>query len=113
MDVVFRKRRATASEILSNIPDPPSLDAVRRLIRILEEKGSLAHEVDGPRHVYFPTVAPESARISALDHLVQTHFRGSVSQTIAALLEVSSEALSEVDLKHITQLIEQSKKEGR
>ena len=61
MDVVFQKGRATASEILDNIPDPPSLDAVRRLIRILEEKSFLAHKVDGPRPVYFPTVTPESA----------------------------------------------------
>ena len=113
MDVVFRERRATASQILDSIPNPPSLDAVRRLIRILEEKGFLAHEVDGPRHVYFPTVTPESARLSALDHLVQTHFRGSVSQAIAALLETSIDNIPAKDLENIVELIEESKKEGR
>jgi len=82
-------------------------------IRILEEKGLLRHEADGPRHVYHPTLAPEQARISALDHLLQTHFRGSVSQAIAALLESSADSLTEGELKRITDLIEEARKEGR
>ena len=113
MDVVYRLGRATATEIVEGIPDPPTKDAVRRLIRILEEKGLLRHEVDGPRHVYHPTLAPEKVRISALDHLLQTHFRGSVSQAIAALLESSADSLTAGELQRITDLIEEARKEGR
>jgi len=113
MDVVYRLGKATATEIVDGIPDPPTKDAVRRLIRILEEKGLLRHEADGPRHVYHPTLAPERVRISALDHLLQTHFRGSVSQAIAALLESSAEGLTEGELKRIADLIEEARKEGR
>ena len=113
MDVVFRLGKATAAEILAGIPDPPTGDAIRRLIRILEEKGFLHHVADGPRHVYFPTVKPEQARRSALDHVVQTHFRGSVSQAITALLESSAEELTEQDLERITALIDEAKLEGR
>ncbi|UCF38964.1 MAG: BlaI/MecI/CopY family transcriptional regulator, partial [Acidobacteriota bacterium] len=65
MDAVFRKGKVTAVEIHGDIPDPPSQDAIRRLIRILEEKGFLSHEVDGPRHVYYPTIDPERASRSA------------------------------------------------
>ncbi len=113
MDVVYRLGKATAAEIVDGIPDPPTKDAIRRLIRILEEKGLLRHKVDGPRHVYYPTLAPEQARISALDHLLQTHFRGSVSQAIAALLESSADSLTEAELERITDLIEEARKEGR
>lgn len=113
MDVVYRFGKATATEIVTCIPDPPTKDAIRRLIRILEEKGLLRHEADGPRHVYHPTLAPEKARISALDHLLQTHFRGSVSQAIAALLESSADNLTEMELRKITHLIEEAGKEGR
>jgi BlaI family penicillinase repressor len=113
MDVVYRLGKATAAEIVDGIPDPPTRDAIRRLIRILEEKGLLRHIADGPRHVYHPTLPPEQARISAVDHLLQTHFRGSVSQAIAALLESSPEGLTEGELKRITDLIEEAKKEGR
>lgn len=113
MDAVFRLGKATAVEIVANIPDPPTRDAVRRMIRILEEKGFLNHVVDGPRHVYFPTVEPEKARLSAMDHVVQTYFKGSVSQAIASLLESSTDSLSEEELRTITGLIKKSKKEGR
>ena len=113
MDVVYRLGKATATEIAEGIPDPPTKDAVRRLIRILEEKGLLHHEADGPRHIYFPTLPAELARISALDHLIQTHFRGSVSQAIAALLESSADRLTDSELERITDLIEEARKEGR
>jgi len=113
MDVVYRLGKATAAEIVEGIPDPPTRDAVRRLIRILEEKGLLRHEADGPRHVYHPTLAPEKVRISAVDHLLQTHFRGSVSQAIAALLESSADGLPAGELERISTLIEEARKEGR
>lgn len=113
MDVVFRFGKATAAEIVDNLPDPPTRDAIRRLIRILEEKGWLRHEADGMRHVYFPTLPPEQTRRSALDHVIQTHFRGSVSQAIAALLESSADSLTDAELQLIGALIEEAKKEGR
>jgi predicted transcriptional regulator len=113
MDVVYRLGKATATEIVDGIPDPSTKDAIRRLIRILEEKGLLRHEADGPRHVYHPTLAPEKARITALDHLLQTHFRGSVSQAIAALLESSADGLTDGELARITALIEEARKEGK
>jgi predicted transcriptional regulator len=113
MDVVYRLGKATATEIVDGISDPPTKDAIRRLIRILEEKGLLRHETDGPRHVYHPTFPLEQARISALDHLLQTHFRGSVSQAIAALLESSADGLTEGELKRIADFIEEARKEGR
>ncbi len=113
MDVVYRFGKATAAQIVDSLPDPPTRDAIRRLIRILEEKGWLRHEADGMRHIYFPTLRPEQARRSALDHVIQTHFSGSVSQAIAALLESSAESLTDRELRQIGELIEEAKKEGR
>ena len=113
MDVIYRLGKATAAEIVDSLPDPPTKDAIRRLIRILEEKGWLRHEVDGVRHVYHPTLSADQARRSALDHVIQTHFRGSVSQAIAALLESSGDDLTERELSDIGALIEDARKEGR
>jgi predicted transcriptional regulator len=45
MDVVYRRGRATAAEILEGIPDPPSYSAVRAMLRVLEDNdGRLADE---------------------------------------------------------------------
>ena len=66
MDAVYRFGRATAAEVLESLPDPPSYSAVRGMLRLLEDKGHLRHEQDGPRYVYIPTTARDDARRSAL-----------------------------------------------
>jgi hypothetical protein len=80
--------------VLDGLPDPPSYSAVRAMLRVLEEKGHLRHESQGPRYVYLPTVPREKARTSALKQLVQTFFDGSTVQAVAALLDLSASKLS-------------------
>ncbi len=94
MDVVYRRGRATAAEIHRELPDPPVAAAVRTLLRILEEKGQLRHEKDGPRHVYYPVTPPAVAQRSAVRHLIGTFFNGSRAAAIAALLEESDRPLT-------------------
>ena len=62
---------------------------------------------DSPR-----TVARDTARRSALRHMVSTFFAGSVEDTVAALLDISAADLSPKDLDRISSLIEQARKEG-
>lgn len=112
MAVIYRLGRATAAEVLAELSDPPSYSAVRAHLRILEEKGHLAHRPDGPRYVYFPTLPREEAREGALKHLVQTFFDGSASQAMAALLE-TREGITPRELEQLSRLIEKARKEGR
>ena len=113
MDSVYRRGKATAAEVLADLPEPPSYSAVRTMLRLLEDKGHLKHEQDGPRYVYVPTVARENARVNALRHLVSTFFNGSAEQAMAALLEISDTELSRAELDRMQQLIEQARDEGR
>ncbi|WP_165071188.1 BlaI/MecI/CopY family transcriptional regulator [Paludisphaera rhizosphaerae] len=113
MDVVYRAGRATAAEVREALADPPSYSAVRAILRVLEEKGHLKHEQDGPRYVFLPTVPREKARRSALKRVVQTFFEGSTAQAVAALLGSPDAKLTEEDLDRIAGLIEQARKEGR
>lgn len=109
MDIVYRRGRATAAEVLEDLPDPPSYSAVRAALRLLEEKGSLEHEQDGPRYVYLPTVPRDRARTSALRHLVRTFFNGSAEQVVNALVEDTEMSTAELD--RLARLIEQARKE--
>ena len=111
MDVIYRRGRATAAEVLQDIADPPSYSAVRALLRLLEEKGHVHHEQEGPRYVYLPTVNRERARRSALTHVVRTFFDGSATDAVAALLD--NDAVDHADLDRLSALIEQARKEGR
>ena len=113
MEILYRRGRATAAEVLEDIPDPPSYSTVRKLLEILEEKALVTHEHDGPRYVYTPTVPAAEARQSALDQLVRTFFSGSIGTAVAALLELSGPKLSDVELDRIAHLAEQAKKEGK
>ena len=113
MDVLHQRSRATAAEVQAALPDPPSYSAVRALLRILEEKGHVRHETDGARYVYLPRTSREKARRSALKRVVATFFEGSVSQTMATLLETADTRLSDSELQKLEKMINQARKEGR
>ena len=113
MDVVYRRGRATAGEVMDEIADPPSYSAVRATLRLLEQKGMLEHVSDGPRYVYVPTVSPREASRSALGHLVDTFFAGSAEQMFAALLDRSARKLSDDELDRMAALIEKARREGK
>ena len=113
MDAIYRLGRASVTEVMENIPDPPSYSAVRAMLGILENKGHLTHQQEGAKYVYLPIVARERARKTALKSLVTTFFDGSSREAIAALLEMPDGKLSKNELDALGELIERAKKEGR
>jgi predicted transcriptional regulator len=113
MDILYRRGRATAAEVLEDMADPPTYSAVRALLRLLEEHGHARHVQDGPRYVYLPAVPRSDARRNALSHVVATFFEGSVEQAVVALVESPRSKLSKDELDRLAQLIEKAKKEGR
>ena len=113
MDYLFRVGRATAADVLGGIPDPPSYSAVRAMLRTLEEKGHVRHEEEGRAYVYLPTLRVESARRTALAHLLRTFFDNSAEQAVAALLDLKGTRMTEAELDRMADLIEQAKQEGR
>jgi predicted transcriptional regulator len=112
VDILYTQGRATAAEVQASLPDPPSYSAVRAMLRILEEKGHVKHEQDGPRYVYVPTVARDNAKRSALRHMLQTFFDGSAEQAISALLDDSSTRLSDRELDRLARMIDQARRTG-
>lgn len=112
MDILYARGAATAADIRADLPDPPSYSAVRSLLRILEEKGHATHEQDGPRYLFRPTVPRETARVSALRHVVETFFDGSAEGTVAALLDLESRKLSDEDYARLVEMIDRARREG-
>ena len=111
MDVLYERGRATAAEILAALPDPPSYSAIRALIKVLEDKGHVKHQEDGPRYVFTPSVPRAKARRSAVKHLLQTFFDDSVGEAVASLLGASK--LKPEELDKIEELIAQARKESK
>jgi predicted transcriptional regulator len=111
LDILYERGRATAAEILAALPDPPGYSAARALLRVLEEKGHIKHEADGPRYVFSPIVPRARARRSALKHLLQTFFDDSAGDAVAALLDVKK--LNPQELDRIEAMIERARKEAK
>ena len=111
MDILVRRKRATAAEVLADIPDQPSYSAVRSMLRLLEEKGYVRHEWDGPRYVFLPTADPENLQRAAVRHLVETFFDNSTESAVVALLG-EQKALTTEQLDRLAKLIAQAKKNG-
>ena len=113
MDVLYELGRATAAEVRERLPDPPSYSAVRAMLRILEDKGHLLHEQDGPRYVFIPTVPRDEASESALRRVVRTFFDGSAESAMTALLDLGVEDLDEEALSRLADRIAEARREGR
>src|SRR5208282_6067812 len=109
MDILYRRGRASAHEVLEDLADAPSYSAVRALLRLLEERGHVKHVEDGQRYVYSPAVARGDARKSALAHVVKTFFAGSVEEAVATLVESSRAKLSPEELDRLSDLIDRAK----
>ena len=112
MEILHRRRRATVEEIRSELPNAPSASSVRKLLEIMIERGLLAREYDGPRHVYFPAVHPDEASRSALKQLVRTFFDNSPGSAMAALLDLSETTLSDSEHRRLARLLERGRAQG-
>jgi BlaI family penicillinase repressor len=105
MDILYRRGRATAGEVMEDLPGKPSDSTVRTQLRVLEEKGHVRHEELGLRYVYMPEVPRHAARKSALRHLVDTFFDGSAEKVVAAVLGGEGTRLTEEELDRVAELV--------
>ncbi len=112
MDIVFELGRVSAADVQQRLPDAPSYSAVRALLRVLEDKGHVRHEHDGPRYVYLPTTPRERARETAMRRVVRTFFGGSTERAVAALLDLEGDGLDAEAAERIRRRLEEVRQEG-
>jgi len=113
MDIIYKLGRASVTEVLTELLDPPSYSAVRAMLGFLEDKGYLRHEQSGLKYVYIPTTDRQKARTSALEHLVKTFFGGSATDAAAALIELPDSGVPEKERLRLLSAIQKAKQEGR
>jgi predicted transcriptional regulator len=113
MDILYRLGRATANEVMAELPGDPHYSTVRTQLRVLESKGHVRHEEQGLRFIYTPTIPRYAVRQSALRHLIETFFEGSAEKMLSTLLGPEGSKLSEEELDRLARLIEKAKKGGR
>jgi len=113
VEAIYARKSATAAEVRASIPDPPGYSAVRATLSVLVRKGLLSHRREGRRYVYTPTISHGKARHSALRHLLETYFDGSVNAAMAALIRVDRKQLPDDDYRSLLEMIRKMEKAGR
>ncbi len=112
MDVVYASGEASVTQVWQGLPDPPSRTAVRTLLRILENKGHLAHRKQGRQFIYRPTRPRGPAGRSALRRVLDTFFEGSLEKAVGAHLTDPGANLSPDELKRLARLVREARKRG-
>jgi len=112
MDHVWSRGRTTAEACREALlPEHAIKDStVRTVLRRLEEKGFVSHEVEGRTYVYRAAQARRNLAARAVSHIVDRFCGGSVEQLLVGMVE--NRVLDGEELKRLAQKIA-SKKEGR
>src|SRR5262245_32827123 len=105
MDILYRRQRATAGEVLEDLSGTPHYSTVRTQLRVLEGKGYVRHEAENLRYVYVPAIPQHQVGHSALRQLIDTFYDGSMENVVAALLGVEGSRLSQKRLDRLADMI--------
>jgi len=106
MDVLWRLEAATADEVRSRLAGDPHDSTVRTLLRVMEQKGLVTHDVNQRTFVYRPRIVQSKAQRKAVRGLLDRLFGGSVKNLVLQLLddeEITREELERLarDLKPV------------
>jgi len=110
MEILYRRRRASVEDVRAELPDAPGPSSVRKLLDIMMDRGLLEREYDGPRFVYFPAARVEQASRSALKQIIKTFFENSPGSAMAALIDMSSDSLSDDEYRRLSALLKRARK---
>ena len=112
MDVLYAREEASVQDVVNSLPHSPNYSTVRALLRKLVDKGHVSFREDGPRYLYTPVLAKESATSNAVQRLLDTFFGGSTGAAVLSLLGRSGDSLSSEDVERIERELERLKGAG-
>jgi predicted transcriptional regulator len=112
MEIIYARGRASANDVMADLPDPPTRTSIRTVMRILEHKGHLSHKLEGREFVYRPTAPHSQAGKSALKSVIRAFFGDSPAKALAAHLADPKTKLSPVEARELRELINQARKRG-
>ncbi|HLJ55299.1 MAG TPA: BlaI/MecI/CopY family transcriptional regulator [Chthonomonadaceae bacterium] len=112
MQVLWRTGQATAREITDALDheQPIAHSTVQTLLRKMEAKGAITHDVADRTFVFRPLLAREAVTESALQDILSRVFCGSVVGLVAQLL--ADERISAEELDRLRNLIDATRSSG-
>jgi len=109
MQAIWSLDKAFIKEIIQALPEPkPHYNSVATMVKILEEKGFLAHEIVGNIFQYYPAITKEEYQKHAMKDVVSQYFDNSYSRMLAFFAK--EQKLTEEELNDIIAIIKSNKK---
>jgi BlaI family penicillinase repressor len=108
IEILLRRGKSTAQDVLEALPDQPSYSTVRTLLRILTEKGHVRAKLVAGRYEYEAAQSKDRAAKDGIRSLLATFYNDSAEKAMAALLDQSKPSRAELD--RISEMIEAAKK---
>lgn len=105
-DILAGEGSATLTRIRERMEDPPTRQAVRALLTIMERKGYVVHSKSGREFVYRPVGAGPAAARSLFRDLVSRVFGNSLKDALASHLEDNQVHYSDDEMREIAELFE-------
>ena len=110
MQVLWERRRVNAREITEtlNKESPIAHSTVQTLLRKLEKKGAIDHDIEDRTFVFYPLVKANQVIKSVSREMADRMMRGSVGDLVCYLIK--HEQISKSELKQIRKLINEKGK---
>lgn len=110
MDILYALGKATTEDIRREMEDPPTGNAVRTFLQILEAKGHLRRIKAGKEYICEPTKNRARAGIQAFQHVLETFYEGSIERALTAHLTRKRTELTQSEYDRLRQLIDDAGK---
>lgn len=109
MELLYRHERMTANEVLAGMPSNVHNSTIRTQLRILEIKGHVGHDVVNGKFVFYPIHKREDAARTAFASIVNSLFKGSITQAVSMLISSNEKNLSKEELEEIESVLQKAK----
>ena len=109
MQAVWQLENAFIKEIIQEMPDPkPHYNTIATMVKILEEKGFLGHEIVGNIFRYYPVISKDAYQQHTMKDIVKDYIDNSYPSMLAFFAK--EQKISEEELNEIVNLIKSQKK---
>lgn len=103
MAVLWKLKKAFVKEILQELEGEHHYNTVSTLVRLLEDKGYVAHQAFGKTHQYYPVIDKDTYSEKIMEQTSSRFFEGSYKNMVSFFAQ--QDKISEKDLEDILELI--------
>jgi BlaI family transcriptional regulator, penicillinase repressor len=109
LDFIWKRGAATAEQVRAGLQGryPLSDSSIRTLLRRLESRGYLTHQLDGKIFVYEAVVPSQRVAASAVRQIINRFWAGSAEQFLAGM--VDEKVLSAEEIRRLARRVKKAR----